>query len=167
MLCLNLEFNIHLNAWIAKLLKICSLIINCLMSHVLVGQFAFQASTCSLDRGHVLDFCIMLIIWGFGRLSPLAHARLNRMSCAPPVSPLQLPRLTQCLYYLPTAVTNLCMPGMHGTQNAQASKLPGWLGWREQVSEMERSLGTSCVAQCENQDWCSPYICLLTSLTCP
>lgn len=77
---------------------------------------------------------------------------------------LPMPRLSQCLYSLPTAVTNLCMPGMHGTQNAQASKLPGWLGWGEQVSEMECSLGTSSVAQCVNQDWCSPYICLLTSL---
>lgn len=91
-------------------------------------------------------------------LNPRTHARLNWMSSAPPVSLFQLPRLTECLYSMPTAVTNLCMPGMYGTQDAQACKLPGWLGWSEQVLEMEWSLGTSNVAQCANQDRCSPLL---------
>lgn len=129
--------------------------------------YSFQASTCSPDRGHVLDFCIMMIIWGFGWLNPLTHARLNRMSSAPPVPPFQLPRLTECLYSLPTAVTNPSMPGMHGTQDTQANKLPGRLGRREHVSGTESSLGTSNVAQGQNSGliWsptsaCWPHLCV-------
>lgn len=114
---------------------------------------SFQASTCSSDKGHVLDFCIMMIICGFGSLNPLTHARLNRMSSAPPVPPFQLPRLTECLYSQPTAVTNPCMPGMHGTQDTRASKLPGRLGLSEHVSATECSLGTTDVAWGQIEDW--------------
>lgn len=134
--------------------------VNCVISWLVFFQcvYSFQASTCSPERGHVLDFCIMMIIWGFGWLNPLTHARLNRMSSAPPVPPFQLPRLTECLYSLPTAVTNPSMPGMHGTQDTQANKLPAWLGWREPVSAMECCLGTSIVAQGQNQDWFGPLV---------
>lgn len=114
---------------------------------------SFQASTCSSDKGHVLDFCIMMIICGFGSLNHLTHARLNQMSSAPPAPPFQLPRLTECLYSLPTAVTNPCMSGMHGTQDTRANKLPGGLGLSEHVSAMEFSLGTSNVASGQNEDW--------------
>lgn len=99
--------------------------------------YSFQASACSPEMGHVLDFCIMMIIWGFRSVGPLTHARLNRMSPAPPVPPFQLPRLSECLYSVPTAVTNLSVPGVHGAQDAQdtqANKLPGWLGQKEHLS---------------------------------
>lgn len=103
----------------------------------------------------------MVIIWGFGRLSPLTHARLNRMSSGPPVPPFQLPRLTECLCSLPTAVTNPSMPGMRGTRDAQANKLPGRFGWRKHAAAMERSLGTSAVARLQSQDWFGLTSCAL------
>lgn len=99
-----------------------------------------------------------MIIWGFGWLSPLTHARLNRMSSAPPVPPFQLPRLTECLYSLPTAVTNPSMPGMRSTQDAEANKLPGRLGQREHVSVTKCSLSTSNLARVQNQDWFGPIL---------
>ncbi|KAM7398615.1 hypothetical protein PAMA_006495 [Pampus argenteus] len=111
-----------------------------------------SASACSPD--HVLDFCIMMIICGFGRLNPLTH----RMSPAPPVPPFQLPRLTECLYSMPTAVTNPSMPGVHGTQDAQANRLPGWLGQREHVSATDCFLDASSVARGQNKDRFDPLL---------
>lgn len=61
------------------------------------------------------------------------------MSSAPPVPPFQLPRLTECLSSLPTAVTNPSMPGMHGTRDARANTSPARWGRREPVSAVECS----------------------------
>lgn len=107
----------------------------------------------------------MMIIWDFGWLNPLSHARLNRMSSAPPVPPFQLPRLTECLCSLSTAVTNPSMPGMHGTQDAQANKSPGLLGLREHVKATEYSLSTANLARGHNQEWFGPLL-LSADLTC-
>lgn len=131
---------------------------SCLCPRRFKRIYSFQASTCSPDRGHVLDLRIMIIIWDFGWLNPLSHARLNRMSSAPPVPPFQLPRLTECLCCPPTAVTNPSMPGMHGTRDAQANKSPGWLGLREHVKTTEYFLGTFNVSRGQNQDWFSPLL---------
>lgn len=131
----------------------------------LLCLYSFQASSHSPDRGHVLDFCIMMLIWGFGRLNPLTHARLNRMSPAPPVPLFQLPRLTECLYSLPTAVTNPSMPGVHGTRDAHASKLPRRLG-RRTSEQQSAPLAPPQWRQASVTADLVPDLLLLTSLMC-
>lgn len=65
---------------------------------------------------------------------PPTHERLNRMSLAPPVPPFQLPRLTECRYILPTAVTNPNMPGVHGAQDA--NELPTCCMSEQQIAPL-------------------------------
>lgn len=103
------------------------LIINCVMSRVLIGWFAFQALTCSLDKGHALDFCIMMIISGFGRLNPLTQsigwARLHLSlfsSCQdrPNVSTL-CPQLSQ---------SSACLARVVQRKRRPADCSEGWAG---------------------------------------
>lgn len=103
----------------------------------------------------------MTIIWGFGWLNPPSRKQ-DSIGWAL----LHLSLLSSCQDWpnvstLPTAVTNPGMLGMHATQDARANKSPSRSGRREHVSAAECSLGTSNVAQGQNQDWCGPPLLLV------